>query len=263
MARNQAAGVKLIVGLLKKGTSKPDIKVAIFSRHPKMMEDTWEKWYRIGVDRYDYKMSRKDLSNIYNLHINRYEKLYKRAKDKLDIYGDSYDEKTWKQFITHTTTALMALRKKEEMLNLHPKEEASRVVNLIINNGVMVVTGESSGSAMSVKLTKQFGELSLDEMIELRQLLKESRKTEIDGIWPTRLVKREEGETIQDIAFVEVEKEEKSDLPENVIKEMEVEKEPMVINLEEDVSILNDITKSLQQSSQDQLLALLNQKKEK
>lgn len=263
MARNQAAGIKLIVGLLKKGTSKPDIKVAIFSRHPKMMEATWDKWYRLGVNRFDYKVSRKDLSNIYNTHLNRYEQMYKKAKDKLDSYGNGYNEKTWKQFITMTKTALMALRKKEEMLNLHPKDDKSRVVNLIINNGVMVVASESNGGAMAIKLNRSLNGLDLDEMLELRQLLRDSRKVEIEGIWPTRLVKREEGESIQDIAFVEVEREKEKELPENVIKEMKVEVDPMVINVEQDVSILNDITKSLEKSSQDQLLKLLNQKKVK
>lgn len=263
MARNQAAGIRLIVGLLKKGTAKPDIKVAIFSRHPKMQDITWNKWYRIAVDRFDYKMSRKDLANIYNVHLNRYEKMYKKAKDKLNLYGDSYNEKTWKQFITNTTTALMALRKKEEMLGLHPREDKSRVVNLIVNNGVLIVASETGGGNMSNKLSRSLKGLTLEEMIELRQLLRASRKKEIEGVWPTRLVKREEGESIQDIAFIEVEKEEENDLPENVVKEMTVETDPLVINLEEDVSILNDITKSLQKSSQDQLLKLLNQKKEK
>jgi hypothetical protein len=261
--RNQAAAVKLIVGLLKKGMSKPEIKSIVYQRHPKIKNKTWDNWFRVAIERFNYKVSRRELSSIYSLHLSRYEKMYNRAKNHLDSYGDVYDEDKWKQFITYTKTSLMALRKKEEMMGLHPKDENPKQVNLVINNGVMVVASESTVSHITQKLTASLKDLSLDEMIELRVLLKTARKQEIDGVWPTRLVKRGEGEDIQDISFIEVEKEEETDIPENVIEKMKVEKEPITINLEEDVSILQDITKSMEKSSQDQLLKLLSTKKVK
>lgn len=249
--REQAA--RLTVGLMKKGLSLPEIEEEV-GRKLKVYGAFFRKQVLTDAYKAFEKMEVTEKQKLYDLHMNRYERHYRKAKKNLDGFSEFYNAEQYERWMSNMNASLNALKGKEIMMGFHEKD-----FKITINNNEVIVTQKSHGNAP--RLYHQISKLDQDELIELRELLVDARIKDVDGIWPTRKVKPQEA--VQDIEYVEVEEVEEDDMPDNVIKEMqkEVDLEP-----NEDYpnpEILDNITKAIQQKSQQQLLDAINKKKEK
>lgn len=245
--------IATVIGMMKKGVSIPEIEEEVGNKYglfgetfQQLLVHTYKEWDRMVT------MERK---HMYNLHMNRYERHYRKGKIKLEALGESYHPDKFDSFIIEVNTCLQALRGKEAMMGFHETN-----FKLVLNQNTIIVHSEAM-QGVTNRYQHMLKSLTFDEKKELRVLLDDARLTLPDGVWPLNKVKA--GEELQDIEFVEVEKDTKLvDLPENVVKQMKVEKD--VIPPEEPkAELLDNITKSLERKSKEQLLNLLNKNKEK
>jgi hypothetical protein len=198
------------------------------------------------------KVNETSKREAYTLHLNRYEYIFRNVYKKLEGLGDEYDSAHYKYFVALIQTLFKSLFHKEKLLGLREKD----VIVKIINNQVVIdKKGERRGLHKSIN--PKLENLSMEEKKELHGLIMKSQVLNIEGVWPIRRVP--EGMELQDIKHIEEKKEDKDDIPENVIKKMKVEKDEVKEIVKK--SILENIEKKMQEKSKEQLITLIEKKK--
>lgn len=113
----------------------------------------------------------RDREYIFQLHMSRYEELYKRAMNMRNNHGIEFSPtKDWNIIVNRFQTAMRILKLKEELIGLHNKDIVIEIEN---NNTTVIKEGEPD----HIMLTG----LSFDEKVELLALLKEARTVPIEG----------------------------------------------------------------------------------
>lgn len=121
----------------------------------------------------------KDREYVFQLHMDRYEKMYEQAMVMTNFWGIPLDpKKDWKQMVMKYTSALRALKAKEDLLGLHNK---SVVIEFNDGQATIVNDGNDRGTAGGVP-GYDLDNLSLDEKIEMLKLIQDSRTVPIEGI---------------------------------------------------------------------------------
>ena len=204
-------------------------------------------------------LAQKDKDYIFGLHMTRYEKTYKKELEQAEKI-DLNDPNNWNWFIQKMKNCLSVLRAKEKLLGLHNKS-----VNIQFNNNVAHIedTAQDQGSKLK---GISIGRLTVDELIELRNLIEVARIKRIDGVFPTII--KEEGP-----AYEVVTAEEDVDtlkLPENVVYKMQIDRGSKDESAQQHIDELkkttgnNDllgVTSEMRQKSLDQFKSLLQSKK--
>jgi hypothetical protein len=119
----------------------------------------------------------KDREYTFQLHMERYEKLYFDSLSMENSWHQPLDpKKDWSQMLTRYGHGLQALAAKEKLLGLHDK-------NVVIEfNDQKAVTMEHVETRGNQLPGLNIESLSLQERIELLSLIQESRTVPIEGI---------------------------------------------------------------------------------
>jgi len=117
-----------------------------------------------------YKTIHRDREFLFQLHMNRYEDLYRRSVTMTDRFGRALDaNKNRDAMVYKASLAMKILKQKEELVGLHNNDLYIEIDNQ--------VTGVEDKETYPVRLAK----IPLAERIELLALIKKSRAVQIEG----------------------------------------------------------------------------------
>lgn len=155
----------------------------------------------------------KDRQYIFQLHMTRYEDLFRQSMIMEDNANRLLDpKKDWQTIIYKLQTALKVLKNKEDLVGLHNKD----VVIEIENNNTTIISEKSEGA---IQLTN----LSLNEKIELLSLLRETRTIPIEGERQVIIKKRtldENNEIVSDKRTITATDAQYEEMPDSVVDKM-------------------------------------------
>lgn len=203
----------------------------------------------------------KDKEYTFHTHIDRYDKMYKESMVMESYNGTPLDPvEDWQLIVAKYSSALKALKMKEQLLGLHDKN-----ISIEINNRVATVinnTQETRGAIGGY----DFSKLTLNEKIELLELIKLSRKA-LDGIFPVLIKENEVVVTINDEVIQETEDVEYEELPEEVVtkfqkKSPKLDSRPEIDKLKENALSPDDVLAKLHQTAKEEFLKVIKNKKE-
>jgi hypothetical protein len=222
------AKVERVYELLRDGMRSNEIFAMLCVEDTAMTEP---KFADILTYAYDYAelCLHKDRDYVFQLHMERYEKLFNDSLQMVNMWGQPLDPvKDWHIMTVRYATALSALRNKENLIGLHDKS-----VSIELNEKEIEITQpeETRGNQLP---GIDFGKFTLPEKVELLHLLQESRITPLEGVQKVivkqtrieinpetleRTVTQRIGEkSAEDIIFEE--------LPANVVSQMPVQPKP-------------------------------------
>lgn len=119
----------------------------------------------------------KDREYVFQLHMDRYEKIYEESMKLTNSWGLPLDiKKDWQIIRARYISALTALEAKEKLIGLHDKS-----VVLEFNNQKAVVAEKEENRGNSL-IGYSVEQLSLEEQVELLGYLKACRTVPIEGI---------------------------------------------------------------------------------
>lgn len=224
------------------------------------------EWFHQKLMSEAYKRIRntlhRDREYIFQLHMNRYEDLYKQTMIMEDFFHRPLEPRRDYEVIKFKlTTAMKILKQKEDLVGLHNKD----VVIEIENNNTTVISDKPGG----IKLAN----LTLEERIELLGYLKQTRTVPIEGERQVLIKKKVSGEmqTIQAVA-VDTEFDE---LPEKVVDKIKTDygkkkihyiEAPLVEDLVDRSKpnrTLKDVTESIDEGIKKKFEKLMKRKVEK
>lgn len=118
----------------------------------------------------------KDREYVFQLHMDRYEKIYEKQLVMTNVWGKPLDPKSdWAVISARYANAIKALESKEKLLGLHDK---AMVVEFNEQKAVMVETDESKGVIPGFSIDK----LTLAEQKELLEIIREARTVPLEGV---------------------------------------------------------------------------------
>lgn len=119
----------------------------------------------------------KDREYTFQLHMERYEKMYEEAIKMTNSWGQPLDpKKDWAVINARYIAALKQLEAKERLIGLHDK---SLILELTEQRATVLEKEETrSGHILGYDLDK----LTLEEQIELLQYIKDCRTVPVEGI---------------------------------------------------------------------------------
>lgn len=205
-----------------------------------MVEDselTEKRFMGILKDAYRFAENalHKDREYLFQLHMQRYEDIFKQSMSRENAWHRPLDSKNpddWKLIIIRLTTAMKALKAKEDLLGLHDK---SMVIEFNEHKAT-VIRQERVITHLNNVGGHDFEMLSTDELIELLSYIKKIRTVPLEGIQrvSVKQFKIEIGENgerkeldkvinIDNLQAIEIVYE---DMPENVVDKFEEIREP-------------------------------------
>lgn len=164
----------------------------------------------------------RDVDTIISQHTKRYEKMYNKITNARKRWQDAEEEEPKDAFVirkkimTEVINAVDALFRKEKLLGLHEKD-----VSISINNTLKKTTNKVN------QMDKyDLSKLTLQEKIELLNLINESRVDVIEGIIPLRY---KPDRDIEDAIIIEETRLKPSEVPiEAVIHDVQIEVIPQI-----------------------------------
>lgn len=213
--------VRQAVELINKGWRSPEVYADIVSVWPEhnhfYHKELMDRAYRVIRD-----TLHKDRQYIFQLHMQRYEELFKQMMVMEDVANRPLDPKKDWQTVSHKlNSALRILKQKEDLVGLHSKD----VVIEIENNNTTVIHQEGD----KIKLDN----LSLVEKIELLDMLKQIRVTPIEGerqIVIKKKVLGEDNEVVEQRRVITATDVQYEEMPEGVVDKMKVDPGKQVVH---------------------------------
>jgi hypothetical protein len=220
--------VKRVYDYLIDGMRSNEIYAMLCVEDPHMTEP---KFVDILQHAYQYAelALHKDREYVFQLHMERYEKLYSDCLQMVNMWGQPLDPiKDWHIMTVKYATAISALTNKEKLLGLHDKS-----VTIELNEKEIEIKQpeETRGNQLpGIDMTR----LTTDEKVELLHLLQESRITPLEGVQKvivkqTKIeINTETGDrsVIQRIGERNIEDIMYEELPDNVVDKMKLEPRP-------------------------------------
>lgn len=174
--------VDQLADLVCKGWKHFELYAEIISQEPDLKDSAFNKLLMRAYAKVRNKLHR-DREYIFQLHLQRYEELYKRAMDMTDKSMIELDErKHVGPILSKIGDAMKTLKYKEELVGLHDK---SLVLEVTTDETTVVQSNIDAYKGSGYDLSK----LSLQEKVELLQLLNEARVTPVEGIRQTMIKK--------------------------------------------------------------------------
>lgn len=226
-----------VYGYIKDGMKSNEIYAMLVVRDDKMNEG---RFLHILRSAYDFAETAlyKDRDYTFQLHMDRYEAMYEKSINMVDIWNRKLDPKNgahWQTIVVKYIQAIEALQHKEKLLGLHDK----KVVLEFNDNSATIVTKPETRGAEGIA-GYSFDKLTLDEKIELLSLIKDCRTVPLEGVQRVTIKKtvveinpdtleRNVAEKVQTIDTTYEE------LPANVVKRMtnikekDIEEKPLEI----------------------------------
>lgn len=189
-----------------------------------------DQFTQLVKDAYDYAENsvHKDREFVFQLHMDRYEKMYEKSIEMVGLDHRTLDHKVnsqdWIVMCAKYNQAMKMLRSKEDLIGLHDK---SIVLEFRDNTALVAVVEDERGMAGDVPGYK-LDNLTLEEQIQMLKLIQQVRTIPVEGeqrvIVKTTTIEMSTGNRMpveqstnkivtQDIEFEE--------MPENVVSKME------------------------------------------
>lgn len=169
--------VQQVYELLMQGISTEEIYAMLLMDHDDMGRD----YFKI-LCRHAYTIAEnnlhKDREYVFQLHMDRYEKMYEQSLIMTNFWGVPLDKKKdWKIIVARYGNAIRALKAKEDLLGLHDKS-----VVIEFNDGQATVLEPENNRGKDGIPGYNIDNLSLEEKVEMLQLIQQSRTVPIEGI---------------------------------------------------------------------------------
>lgn len=220
--------VERIFEYVKEGAKAKEIFAIFLAENNNL---TYEKFTEMVDDAHKLAEASIHLDREYTfqLHMNRYEKLYEEAMKMETHDGIPFNNrKHWNAKCMQYIAALNALQAKEKLLGLHDK---SMVIEINNNKAFVVEKEEKRGLLPGYDLDK----LTLEEQKELLTIIQEARTVPIEGIQRVTVkqtvieINTQTGErnqytkqtNIDNVEKVNIEDIEFEEMPNNVVKDFE------------------------------------------
>lgn len=238
--------------LLFKGHTQAEIHVDLLCIDSKLRKAAFDE---IIAEAYKqlYKALHRDREYIFQLHMSRYEELYKRSTDMVDKHGMSLNAKdNWPIIVGRYQTAMRILKLKEDLLGVHNKDLVIEIEN---NNTTIIDDGESGKIKMK--------DLTLEEKIELLSMLKEIRTVPIEGDRQIVIKKKtlnetnevtEETQSFQESA-IDIQYEE---MPEKVIDKIKPDQEEEEVKYIQSPVVEDYVDRSIANKTLEQVTGAIN-----
>jgi hypothetical protein len=162
--------IKRTQELLFQGFNLPEIKTQLMSITDNKLGST--QFDEVVREAYKnlYKTIHRDREFLFQLHMNRYEDLYRRSITMTDRFGRALDAtRNRDAMIYKGGIAMKILKQKEDLVGLHNNDTFIEIDNQI--------TGVEDKETYQVRL----GKMTMEEKIELLSLIKKSRAVPIEG----------------------------------------------------------------------------------
>lgn len=160
---------------LRQGWLHNEIYAELLSDIPDLTEVSFATLMKMAYEHAKLTIHRNK-EYIFKLHMDRYETLYRKSMEMVDSYQRPLDTKgnDWAIRVAKYSTAMKALKHKEDLLGLHVKDV---VIEIDEHSAVMNRKPEIKG-----RKPFDISKLSLQEQVELLNLLKQAKISEDDGI---------------------------------------------------------------------------------
>lgn len=172
--------VEEIYGYLKDGMRANEVFAMLVLRDETLTEGKFMKLFNHALE-YANVAIHRDRDYTFQLHMDRYEKIYEGSINMQDIWHRQLDPKNgahWQTIVVKYMQAMEALEKKEKLLGLHDKkfvlEYNDRSATIVTNK----LETRGSDSIPGYDFTK----LDLKEKTELLSLVKECRTVPVEGV---------------------------------------------------------------------------------
>lgn len=253
MTKKQRAA-NFIYEALMDGKLMPEIRLELASVFGYTEDSTVQNCLHHAYERIEreHKSKEKDCAD---LHINRYEDIFRRNKRVLGTMGDSFDYQKYKKYSITLESCMTAMKNKEALLGLRDENAA-----FILSQNRLIMEGDYSGAGSFKRLSTCLDKIEdIDDLMFMKAFLDKTRRVEVEGIY--RTVKLEKTDETHDVSYVDMTYEnEKDDIPENVVKKFEEEIVEEENEAPIDIDVLNAITKQIKDKGKEQLLSLLKTK---
>lgn len=170
--------IERVFKMLKAGARSNEILADLMVEDHSMTED---KFMLLLKHTYAYAENalQRDREYLFQLHMDRYEKIYQQAMTMTDSWHRPLDpHKDWQIMLMKFKAAMKALRSKEELIGLHDKS----MVLEFNDHQATVVQQESLRGASTAIAGYDLEQLDEAELYELLQLIKLTRTVPIEGV---------------------------------------------------------------------------------
>ncbi len=160
---------------IKDGFSSTEIYATLILEDDEMTETIFIKTLKLAYE-YGENQLHKDREYIFQLHMDRYEKIYQQSIVLENSWHRPLDPiKDWTLITMRYAQAMEALKNKEKLIGLHDK---SVVIELNDQKATLIEPDNERGGVPGFDLTK----LNMQQKKEMLQLVTEARTTPIEGI---------------------------------------------------------------------------------
>lgn len=171
------AKVEKVYTLLKEGLRSNEVYAMMCMEEPDLSEARFVDMIKAAYQ-FSEVVLHKDREYVFQLHMDRYEKLYNDSSNMVNMWGQPLDPvKDWHIMTIKYQQMIQALQSKERLVGLHDK-----AITLEFNETSVTakMPQETRGGVLlgGIDLTR----LTLDEKKELLALIQESRTNNLDGI---------------------------------------------------------------------------------
>lgn len=171
--------IEKIYGYIKDGMSSNEIYALLLSEDNSLGEDSFMQIMKHAYQ-WAENASHKDRDFIFQLHMDRYEKMWEKSMEMTDRFGRKLDAKVnhddWPIICAKYVNGMKVLKSKEDLLGLHDK---SIVLEFNEEKAVIVETDtDDRGKVPGVS----FGNLTLEEKKELLEYIQQARTIPIEGV---------------------------------------------------------------------------------
>lgn len=211
-----------IFEMMKQGYRPNEIFASLMIDDPEISEKKFVALLKCAYKYADVAVH-KDREYTFQLHMERYEQLFKESMEMVDSWKRPLDpKKDWHIMVAKYGNAMKALRHQENLMGLHDK---SFVVE-VNENKATIIHKEETNTLPGYNLDA----LSLEEKVELLSLIRESRTVPIEGMHKVTIrktvVEITQGEVniskkdidVENVQTIDVEFE---DMPKEVISKFE------------------------------------------
>lgn len=267
--------------LLKQGMSANEIQVTlVVEGHEEVEGDSAFRDLLARAFKFAAIELHKDREYTFQLHMDRYEKIYEQSMVMEDTWHRPLDKrKDWKLITMKYVNAINALKNKENLLGLHDKK-----LVLEFNENKAVVLEKKKNTGNGDKLAGyDINKLTLEEKIELLSLIQEARTVPIEGIQRVVVkqikieINPDTGERVKSVKETKIDNTidvEFEEMPNKIVDKFIDTTPPEVVEEESGVIVhdsrpkvegkeLRDVTQQIQNNSLEQLRARLAKNKDK
>jgi hypothetical protein len=170
--------IKKTFEYLKQGMRSNEILATLMVEDNSMTETKFDRILQFTYQYADNELQ-KDREYLFQLHMDRYEKLYEQCMTMNDSWHRPLDPiKDWAIMVMKFKAALKALKAKEDLLGLHDK---SMMLEFTNHQAVVVERETLRGGANKVG-GYDLELLTDDELVELVELIKVTRTVPLEGV---------------------------------------------------------------------------------